>query len=150
MRNLKTTLLAAVAVFFVLFNLGYVFHDVLFGEWFHERIPFSREHYIIPYIAVAFAAYGLIVAHLFPAYHAFHASRSIWQNGVRFGLLMGVLFDALQGGIIEVATFEGMPLEVFVVDSSYHVFVEGVLGGLIVASVFSWREKRRGATASAR
>jgi hypothetical protein len=136
MRSPKTLLLAAFAVFVALFNLGYVFHDLLFGAWFHEHIPFSREHYVIPYIAIAFAAYALIVAYLFPAYQAFHAQRSIWSNGVRFGLIMGVLFDALQGGIIEVATFEGMTLQTFALDTSYHVFVEGTLGGLICAAVY--------------
>ena len=39
-----------------------------------------------------------------------------------------------QGGIIEVATFD-VPLEVFFVDSGYHVFVEGSLTGLILAAV---------------
>jgi cell shape-determining protein MreD len=47
---------------------------------------------------------------------------------------MGVLFDALQGGIIEVATFN-MPFMVFVVDSSYHVFIEGSIAGLVLALV---------------
>lgn len=145
MRNLKTTLLAAAAMFFVLFNLGYVFHDLLLGDWFHAQIPFAREHYVIPYIALAFAGYALIAAHLFAAYRAHHADGSIWLVGARFGLLMGVLFDALQGGIIEVATFEGMPLEVFLVDSAYHVFVEGVIGGLVTAAVFAWRTERAAA-----
>jgi hypothetical protein len=149
MRKPKTMLLAAFAVFFVLFNLGYVFHDLAFGAWFHEHIPFAREHYVIPYIAVAFAVYGLLVAYLFPAYHAFHPSRSIWANGVRFGLLMGALFDALQGGIIEVATFEGMSLEVFALDSGYHVLIEGTLGGLICAAVYA-RALRPAAAGAAR
>lgn len=145
MRSTKTMLLAAAAIFIVLFNLGYVFHDLLFGAWFHERIPFAREHYVIPYIGLAFAVYGLIVAYLFPAYQSFHPTRSVWSNGLRFGLLMGVLFDALQGGIIEVATFEGMSLEVFALDTSYHVLIEGVLGGLIAAAVYG-RAMRRAAT----
>lgn len=145
MRNQKTTVIAALAVFIVLFNLGYVFHDLLLGEWFHAHIPFAREHYVIPYIAIAFAAYAGIVAHLFAAYRAFYPDGSIWLLGARFGLLMGVLFDALQGGIIEVGTFEGMPLEVFFVDSGYHVLIEGVLGGLVTAAVFHWRHERAGA-----
>ena len=48
----KSSLLAALAVFMVIFNLGYVFHDLLLGEWFHQQQPFAREHYIIPYIAL--------------------------------------------------------------------------------------------------
>ena len=40
-----------------------------------------------------------------------------------------------------------MPLEVFFADSAYHVFVEGVLGGLIAAGVYAWRHDRAPATA---
>ena len=47
---------------------------------------------------------------------------------------MGIIFDALQGGIIEVATFN-MPFVVFVVDSGYHVLVEGSMAGLVLAFV---------------
>lgn len=133
----------ATAVFVVTFNLGYVFHDLALGDYFHAQQPFAREHYIIPYIGLAFAAYALIVAHLFPIYRAYYADRSIWSVGLRFGLLMGVLFDALQGGIIEVATFP-IPLEVFLVDSSYHVFIEGSITGLLAAAVTSRFEAREG------
>jgi cell shape-determining protein MreD len=44
---------------------------------------------------------------------------------------MGIIWDALQGGIIEVATFK-IPFIVFIVDSGYHVFVEGSVAGLVL------------------
>lgn len=138
----RTVLLAALAVFAVTFNLGYVFHDLLFGPWFHAHVPFSREHYVIPLIAAAFVAHALIVAYLLPGYQAARPERSRWVNGLVFGLLMGVLFDALQGGIIEVATFEGMELDVFALDSGYHVLVEGSLAGLVATAVFARAERR--------
>lgn len=130
----KTFIITASAVFIVTFNLGYVFHDLLFGAWFHQHIPFSREHYIIPYIAIAFFTYALLVAHLFPIYRAHYANASIWRVGLQFGLIMGVLFDALQGGIIEVATFP-IPLQAFFLDSGYHIFIEGALTGTLAAAV---------------
>ncbi len=131
----KAFWLAALAVFMVIFNLGYVFHDLAFGAWFHEHQPFAREHYVIPYIALAFAAYSLVLAHLYPIYRAHYAGRVFWAVGLQFGWLMGFTWDALQGGIIEVATFP-VPLKVFLLDSGYHVFVEGSLAGLIVAGVY--------------
>ena len=130
----KRFLVSSAAIFFVIFNLGYVFHDLLFGAWFHEQQPFAREHYVIPYIALAFAAYSLVLSHLYPIYRAHYAERKSWAVGVQFGLLMGLTWDALQGGIIEVATFP-VPLSVFLVDSGYHVFVEGSIAGLIAAAV---------------
>ena len=144
MTNTKQFAITAGGIFMVTFNLGYVFHDVLFGPWFHEMQPFSREHYIVPLIAAAFATYALIFAHLFPIYRAHYRSRSVWRVGVQFGLLMGVLFDALQGGIIEVATFP-IPFEVFLLDSGYHVFVEGTLSGLIAAAVARKAESNQSA-----
>lgn len=131
----KTFAIAAAAVFVVIFNLGYVFHDLVFGPWFHEHQPFAREEYIIPYIGLAFLVYSLILAHLYPMYRAHYSQRRWWAVGLQFGWLMGVTWDALQGGIIEVATFP-VPLSVFALDSGYHVMLEGSIAGLIVALVY--------------
>jgi len=131
---MKSFVTAAVLVFLVTFNLGYVFHDLLMGEWFHAREPFAREHFDVGLIALAFAVYSVLLAHLFPIYRRHFAHRPAWQVGLAFGWMMGVLFDALQGGIIEIATFQ-MPMEVFFVDSGYHVFVEGSVAGLLLAAV---------------
>jgi hypothetical protein len=48
---------------------------------------------------------------------------------------MGVLVDALQGGLIEHATFK-TPFQVFLVDSSYHVLFEGSVAGIVLAVVY--------------
>lgn len=141
MNAKKIFVWSAAAVFLVTFNLGYVFHDVMFGAWFHEQTPFAREHYIIPYIGLAFLVYALILAHLFPAYRARYRQQSVWSVGLRFGWLMGIVFDALQGGIIEVATFE-LPHSVFLLDSTYHVLVEGSVAGLVLATVHRRFERR--------
>ena len=94
----KTFAIATVALFVVLFNLGYVFHDLLLGEWFHRHEPYAREHFIIPLIAATYLIYCLILAYLYPIYRQHYAGSSSMGVGLRFGLLMGVLFDALQGG----------------------------------------------------
>ena len=95
----------------------------------------AREHFIIPLIAIAFLIYSAILAHLFPIYRAAYPQANPLWLGVRFGVMMGVVFDALQGGLIEVATFK-MPFVVFLVDSGYHVFIEGTIAGLILAAVY--------------
>ncbi len=135
MSQTKLFLVSVVVVFLLTFNLGYVFHDVALGAWFHEQEgPLAREHFIVPLIGVAFFVYALALAHLFPAYRQRYPNRSVVGLGVQFGVLMGVVFDALQGGIIEYATFN-LPFAVFVVDSSYHVFVEGSLAGLALGLI---------------
>jgi len=129
---------AAAAVFLVLFNMGYVFHEPLMGAWFQQReAAIAREQFIIPLIGVAFVCYSLVLAYLFPIYRAYYAASPLVSTAVRFGILMGFVWDALQGGIIEVATFK-MPFSVFLVDSGYHVFVEGTMAGLVLAAVARW------------
>lgn len=121
--------------FLVVFNLGYVFHDLLMGEWLHEKEALiSRTHYIIPAIAVAFIFYTIIQSLLLPIFYFYTQEKHGWgiyKTALVFGGLIGFLWDALQGGIIEYATFN-MPLEVVFVDSGFHV-VEGMYTAMILA-----------------
>ena len=136
--------IAAAALFVVLFNVGYVFHEPIAGAWFQQQeAAIARDQFIIPLIAVAFAAYSLVLAYLFPIYLAYYAGAPLMWTAVRFGILMGFVWDALQGGIIEVATFK-MPFMVFVVDSGYHVLIEGTMAGVVLAVVARrWPPRRR-------
>ena len=141
MPSRKFSIIATAIVFIVLFNMGYVFHDLTLGPWFHEQEhEIAREEFIVPLIGLAFFVYALILTHLFPIYRRAFPNRTPLAVGLRFGILMGIVFDALQGGIIEYATFK-MPFIVFVVDSSYHVLIEGTVAGLIVGLTYrKWAE----------
>lgn len=132
----KTFLVASTAILFiVLFNLGYVFHEILAGDWLraHEA-AIAREEFIIPLIALAFLVYSFLLSYFYVMYVHYHAGASRIPTALKYGITMGILWDALQGGIIEVATFN-MPFMVFVVDSGYHVLVEGSIAGLVLAFV---------------
>ncbi|OFW29492.1 MAG: hypothetical protein A3H97_01015 [Acidobacteria bacterium RIFCSPLOWO2_02_FULL_65_29] len=133
--NRKFFTISAVTLFVVLFNLGYVFHELVAGPWLmRQEAAIARDQFIIPLIALAFIAYSLVLAYLFPIYLYYYATAPVMPTAIRFGIFMGFVWDALQGGIIEVATFN-MPFMVFVVDSGYHVFVEGTIAGLILGFV---------------
>ena len=56
---------------------------------------------------------------------------SLTKTALIFGTLIGFLWDGLQGGMIEVATFK-MPAVVFFVASSYHT-LEGTLAAWILS-----------------
>ena len=74
--------LATLVVFFVLFNLGYVFHDLTFGPWFHEQEhEIAREEFIVPLIGLAFGVYAAVLAHLFPMYRRSYPDQSVWSVG---------------------------------------------------------------------
>jgi hypothetical protein len=133
--NKKFLVGSTAILFLVLFNVGYVFHEVLMGDWFRvEEAAIAREHFIIPFIAIAFLAYSFLLSYFYAIYVHYYPGAARIPTALRFGIIMGILFDALQGGIIEVATFN-MPFIVFVVDSGYHVFIEGCIAGLVLALV---------------
>jgi hypothetical protein len=132
----KIRIVAWLVAFLVIFNLGYVFHEIVVHDFLTARIgAIARSSYVIPLIALSFALYVAILVYLYPIFLAYYGHR--WHPiavGAWMGGLMGFLWDGLQGGLIEVATFR-MPASVFVVDSSYHT-LEGVLAGVLVAVVF--------------
>jgi cell shape-determining protein MreD len=102
------------------------------GDWFKSyESEIAREHFIIPLIAVAFLVYSFMLSYFYVIYVKYYKEKSQFATALRFGIIMGIIWDALQGGIIETATFK-IPFIVFVVDSGYHVLVEGSIAGLIL------------------
>jgi hypothetical protein len=86
---------------------------------------------------VAFAIYVTLLALSYPVAHLYFADRRGWSRlatGAVLGLFCGFLWDALQGGIIEYATYN-VTLDGMLVDSAYHV-LEGVVAGTIIGAVY--------------
>ena len=131
----KYFMIGSLVVFVVIFNLGYVFHEVIMGSFFKEHIgAIQRDEYIIPLIALAFILYTAFQAYFLPAYFDYTSRKYNWsltKTALIFGGLIGLFWDGLQGGIIEVATFK-MPAVVFWYDSSYHT-VEGIITALCLS-----------------
>ena len=129
----------AVVAFVVVFNLGYVFHEVLFAGFFKASFGpgVQREHYLIPVIALGFAIYVTLMALAYPGAHLYFSERRGWSRvatGALLGLFCGFLWDALQGGIIEYATYN-VALAAMLVDSAYHT-LEGVLAGALIGAMY--------------
>lgn len=127
--------IGGLVTFLVIFNLGYIFHELIMGGFFKEQIGnIQRETYIIPLIALAFILYIAFQAYFLPVYFEYAFQRYRWgltKTAIVFGALVGFFWDGLQGGIIEVATFK-MPAIVFWVDSGYHT-LEGVITALMLS-----------------
>jgi hypothetical protein len=128
-------LIGGLVTFVVIFNLGYVFHEVIIGSFFREHLgAIQRETYIIPLIALAFILYITFQAYFLPVYFEYTSEKYNWgltRTAIIFGALTGFFWDGLQGGLIEVATFK-MPMIVFWYDSGYHT-LEGVITALLLA-----------------
>jgi len=131
----KYFIIGSIVAFAVIFNAGYVFHELIMGNFFKETIgPIQRESYIIPLIALAFILYTIFQAYFFPIYYAYAHEKYKWsltKTAVIFGAIIGFFWDGLQGGMIEVATFK-MPAIVFWIDSGYHT-LEGIMMSLILS-----------------
>ena len=134
----KYFLVGSFTAFFIVFNLGYVFHEIAMGDFFKANIgEIQRSAYIIPLIALAFVLYVIFQAYFFPIYYEYASKKYSWgitKTAIVFGAVVGFFWDGLQGGIIEVATFK-MPINVFWVDSGYHT-AEGILTALILSAFY--------------
>jgi hypothetical protein len=131
----KYFLIGGLVTFILIFNLGYVFHEIIMGKFFKEHIgAIQREPYIIPLIALAFVLYIAFQAYFLPIYFEHTSKRYNWgltKTAIVFGAIAGFFWDGLQGGMIEVATFK-MPAIVFWYDSGYHT-VEGIIAALLLS-----------------
>ncbi|HEX2736069.1 MAG TPA: hypothetical protein VHM70_30925 [Polyangiaceae bacterium] len=130
---------AGVVAFLVVFNLGYVFHEIVAADFFRESFGpgVQRPHYVIPVIALAFALYIALMASAYPVAHEYFAVRRSYSSlvtGVILGAFMGFLWDFLQGGLIEYATYN-VGLSAMLLDSTYH-WLEGMLAGAIIGGLY--------------
>ena len=142
----KYYLIGGFITFAIIFNLGYVFHEIIMGSFFKEHIgAIQRESYIIPLIALSFVLYIVFQAYFLPVYFEYTSKKYHWglyKTAIIFGAIVGFFWDGLQGGLIEVATFK-MPMIVFWYDSGYHT-IEGVFTALLLAffyKKFKWKDK---------
>jgi hypothetical protein len=138
----KRLVLGGVVAFLVIFNLGYVFHEIAFADFFRASFGpgVQREHYIIPVIFTAFVLYVTLMSVVYPVFYEYFSKNRGWPKvatGALLGLFCGFLWDALQGGIIEYATYN-VTLTAMVIDSTYHT-LEGVLAGSIIGAVYAPR-----------
>jgi hypothetical protein len=135
----KRLLLGAFLAFVVIFNLGYVFHEIVAADFLRASFGpgVQRAHYLIPVIALAFAIYVAMLAAAYPVAYLYFVRERGWSRvaaGALLGLFCGFLSDALQGGIIEYATYN-VSLPAMLVDSAYHT-VEGVIAGAIIGVIY--------------
>ena len=135
----KRLVLGAVAAWVVIFNLGYVFHEIVAAGFIKAGLGagVQRAEYLIPVIALAFAIDVALMALAYPVAHLYFSVQRGWSKvatGAVLGLFCGFLWDALQGGIIEYATYN-VSLGAMLLDSAWHT-VEGALAGSIIGALY--------------
>lgn len=118
----KRLALGAVLAFIVIFNLGYVFHEIVAADFLRGSFGpgVQRARYIIPVIALALAIYVTLMAAAYPVAWAYFARDRGWSR--------------VATGALEYATYN-VSLPAMLVDSAYHT-VEGVLAGVIIGACY--------------
>src|SRR5260221_99542 len=134
----KYFLIGGPVTFAVIFNLGYVFHEIIMGDFFKRHIgAIQRESYIIPLIALAFTLYTAFQAYFLPVYFEYTSRNYNWglsKTAIIFGAVTGFFWDGLQGGVVRVGNFE-MLANVLWYNPTYHT-AEGILTASLLATFY--------------
>lgn len=129
----KKYLLATITGLIVMFVLAYVGHTLLLESMF-ESSPMdaiAKEMPSIPGIAVAYLVLSLLMAYMYPKGVE---GGSVMGNGLRFGLLVGLLFS-VPISIIMYSTIEGGTVTMIVAEGVWHMIEQGA-GGIAMAYVY--------------
>lgn len=138
----KSLAIGGTIAFLVIFNLGYVFHEMLAADFLRANFGpgVQRAEYVIPVILLAFMIFVALLAWVYPVFFCYFSQKhgvSKVKTGLIMGLFCGFLWDSLQGGIIEYATYN-VSLAAMLVDSGYHL-LEGGLAGTIIGFFYKPR-----------
>jgi len=131
--NVKKLLIATVSGFVVMFLLAWVGHEMILSGIFESNPmePIERESPMVLGIAVAYIVIGLIMSYIYPRGIE---GDSVFGNGIRFGMIMG-LFFSLPIALIFFSTLQDVGLGLVIGESVWHVIEEGA-GGVAIAYVY--------------
>lgn len=120
--------LAVIAYIVVTFAVAATWHLVLFRDLYEELAIFTRKEPLIPLGIISIILQSLVLAYLYPA---FYKSGSPVREGLKFGLLIGILMasiavfaEAGKQNVSSLATW-------LVFESAYYLLQFGVLGAII-------------------
>lgn len=129
----KKFFLATLIGLVVMFLLGWLGHAVLMESMF-ESSPMEsveRETPLIWGIAVAYLVLALIMAYMYPKGIE---GESVFGNGLRFGVVIGLL-TSVPVSIIIFSTIEGGSFTMIVAEGVWHMIEQGA-GGVAIAYVY--------------
>lgn len=129
----KKYLLATLAGLIVMFGLAWLGHSMILESLF-ESSPMeaiARESPLIPGLAAAYLVMALVMAHMYPKGIE---GTGIFGNGLRFGMLVGLL-TAVPYSIMMYSTLQGGTVTMIVAEGVWHMIEQG-LGGVAIA--YAW------------
>lgn len=131
--NAKKFLLATVSGLVVMFLLSWLGHEVIISGMLETdpMEPIARETPLVLGIVVAYLVIALLMAYIYPRGIE---GESVFGNGIRFGVLMG-LFLSLPISLILFSTLEDVSFGRVIAESVWHMIEQGT-GGVVIAYIY--------------
>jgi hypothetical protein len=126
--NIKKLLIAGVVAFVAMFILGYLWHAVLMSSFYEQNYRFTaRPEPIVLRIAVAYFVLAFLMSYVYPLGYK---GGSPMMEGLRFGIIMGILWVFPLSLILNAIT-ENLFMTGVLVDTGWHIVEEGIAGIII-------------------
>jgi len=125
--NTQKMFLAVVVGFIVMFALAGLFHLVIMGDFFREKLGGEpmMQHVILSYLILA-----ILMAYIYP--HGYKGG-SFVKEGLRFGILMG-LMARLPLEVIQLG-YGRADVSFVVIEAVWHMVEQGI-GGIAIAYMY--------------
>jgi hypothetical protein len=141
--NTKTFIASFIAAFAAMFTLSVLFYSLILGATISRHIDpaFLQEPPGYCCIVLGYVALAVLMAWVYPHYRV--GDGPVWQRGLRFGIIMGLLWifplSLVLHGVYR------LPFTVVVIDTLWALVEQGA-GGVIIAAVYQRADKSRGAS----
>ncbi len=127
----KKCFMSWAASFVVILALSYFWHRVLMSLFYEMYAPSNARYE--PSMGWIFAGIAVLTALMAYMYPKGYEGGSPLKEGLKFGLLIGLLWR-LPYGLIELGVFEIPPIGFFV-DAAWHLVEEGI-GGIVIGFIY--------------
>ncbi|MBT7598503.1 MAG: hypothetical protein HN559_26595 [Gemmatimonadetes bacterium] len=121
-------LLATAASALVMLTLGWLWHDSFMAAFYAEHTALPRQVPLTRIIILGYVLLAFLMTYIYPKGYS---GGDPLAEGVRFGMLMGVLFP-LPHGIILYGAEGNHTGTLVIVDASWHIIEQG-MGGIVIA-----------------
>lgn len=130
--NIKSLLMAMLAMFVFIFVSDFVIHGMLLADWYKETANLWRSESEMQSYMLWMLAGQFLIAKFFTVIFAKGYEGQGWKEGLRYGILMGPLFAA--GYFIQYAT---TPLPIGLLWAwVLAALFQAEVGGIVVASIY--------------
>lgn len=127
--NIQKFLLSTIGAGVVMFLLSGLWHMALMSDLYASDL--NRAEPNLSLIAVSYLVLSLLMAYMYPK--GIEGTNKI-ANGIKFGVLVGLIWILPHSLIIHAVT-EGGALNVIFIDVGWHIF-EQACGGIVIALIY--------------